>query len=138
MEKYKKVVLGLGGLNLVISTMLFFAAPLVIRLVYGEQYLDAVPVFRILAVNYFFSGTFRLLSGNLLVTQRKLKFNLIVAIISSSINVVADYFFIRTWGSIGAAWATVLVVIVSGAMSTVYLVKVFRNRGKEQSSAIRE
>ena len=136
--KYKKVVLGLGGLNLAISAVLFFAAPLVIRLVYGEQYLDAVPVFRILAVNYFFSGTFRILSGNLLVTQRKLKFNLIVAIISSSINVIADYFFIQKWGSIGAAWATVLVVIISGAMSTIYLVKVFRNQGKEQSSAIRE
>lgn len=130
---YKQILLGLGGLNLIISGILFVGAPLIIRLLFGEQYLDAVPVFRILSVNYFFSGTFRILSGNLLVTQRKLKFNLFVAIVSSLINVVADYFFIQWWGSIGAAFATVLVVFVSSILSTIYLVYTFRKNRKMAS-----
>ena len=133
LEKYKKILLGTGVMNAVISGFLFLAAPLVVRILYGEQYLDAVPVFRILAVNYFFSGTFRMISGNLLVTQRKLKFNFYVALISSSINIVADYFFIQWWGSVGAAMATVLVVLVSSIMSTVYLVAVFRGKTEETS-----
>lgn len=130
LKRYKQILLGLGGLNLVISGILFAGAPLIIRLLFGEQYLDAVPVFRILSVNYFFSGTFRILSGNLLVTQRKLKFNLFVAIVSSLTNVVADYFFIQWWGSIGAALATVLVVFVSSVLSTTYLIYTFRHNQK--------
>ena len=95
--------------------------------------MDAVPVFRLLSVNYFFSGTFRILSGNLLVTQRKLKFNLLVAIISSSANIAADFFFIQWWGSIGAALATVLVVLVSSVFSTTYLIYTFRQKAKKTS-----
>lgn len=130
LNRYKQILFGLGGLNIVISAVLFVGAPLIIRLLFGEQYLDAVPVFRILSVNYFFSGTFRILSGNLLVTQRKLKFNLFVAIVSSLTNVVADYFFIQWWGSVGAALATVLVVFVSSVLSTTYLVYTFRQNRK--------
>lgn len=133
LKRYKQILLGLGGLNLIVSGVLFAGAPLIIRLLFGEQYLDAVPVFRILSANYFFSGTFRILSGNLLVTQRKLKFNLFVAIVSSLTNVVADYFFIQWWGSIGAALATVLVVFISSTLSTIYLVQTFRQNRKMAS-----
>lgn len=131
LNNYKKVVSLLGGLNLFISAILFFAAPLIIRLLFGIQYLDSVPVFKLLAINYFFSGTFRILSGNLLVTQRKLNFNLFVAIVSSLINIVADYCFIQWWGSIGAALATILVVLVSSVLSTTYLVFTFKRKTNE-------
>lgn len=130
MQRYKQILLGLGGFNLFLSTVLFLGAPLIIQILFGEQYLDAVPVFRILSVNYFFSGTFRILSGNLLVTQRKLKFNLFVAIVSSLTNVLADYFFIQWWGAIGAAYATVLVVFVSSILSTTYLIYTFKANRK--------
>lgn len=120
--KYKQVLLGTGLLNGSISFMLVILAPYIIILVYGSNYLDAVSVFRILAINYFFSGTFRVISGNLLVTQRKLKFNLWVALISGVVNIFADYYFIQWWGSNGAAYATVLVVLVSSIMSTTYLI----------------
>lgn len=130
LNRYKQILLGLGGFNLALSAVLFAAAPLIIRILFGEQYLDAVPIFRLLAVNYFFSGTFRILSGNLLVTQRKLKFNLFVAIVSSLTNAVADYFFIQWWGSMGAALATVLVVLVASVLSTTYLIYTFRHKAK--------
>lgn len=126
LNRYKQILVGLGGFNLLLSGVLFAAAPFIIRILFGSQYLDAVPVFRILSINYFFSGTFRILSGNLLVTQRKLKFNLFVAIISSLTNVIADYFFIQWWGSLGAALATALVVFVSSVLSTTYLIYTFR------------
>lgn len=130
LNHYKKILLGLGGFNLAFSAVLFVAAPLIIRLLFGQQYIDAVPIFRLLAVNYFFSGTFRILSGNLLVTQRKLKFNLFVAIVSSLTNAVADYFFIQWWGSMGAALATVLVVLISSVLSTTYLIYTFRRKAR--------
>lgn len=132
MDKYKQLLLGMGVFNICASLVLIvFANPLV-KLLFGEAYLDAVPVFRLLAANYFVSGTFRTISGNLLVTQRKLKFNLFVAIVSSSINIIADYFFIQWWGSRGAAYATMIVVLISSIMSTSYLIYTFKNKQNNQ------
>lgn len=133
LKRYKTTLLGLGGLNMLISASLFALAPLVIRLMFGAQYLDAVPVFRLLAVNYFVSGTFRILSGNLLVTQRKLSFNLLVALISGGVNVAADFLFIGWWGPMGAALATVLVTLISSMMSTTYLIHTFKKAAKTGS-----
>lgn len=129
LKRYKQILLGLGAFNLLISAVLCLGAPLIIRLIFGYEYLDCVPVFVVLSINYFISGTFRIVSGNLLVTQRRLKFNLLVAIVSSVTNIIADYFFIRWWGSMGAAFATVLVVIISSIMSTARLIYSFKHAG---------
>ena len=126
MQSYKKILLLLGSCNLFVSIVLFTAAPLVIRLLYGNEYLDAVPIMRVLAVNFFFSGTFRVLSGNLLVTQRKLKFNFCVALMAGTVNIIADFLFIQWWGAMGAAIATLLVVAITSVANTIYLVIVFK------------
>ena len=136
LKKYKQILIGMGSLNLIISATLFFGAPLIVKMLYGTKYLDCVPIFRLLSVNYFFSGTFRILSGNLLVTQRKLKFNLVVAIIACSVNIVADYFFITWWGAIGAAIATCSVVLITSVMNTVYLVYTFKKSRAEKIADI--
>lgn len=128
LKRYKQVVLGLGAMNLAISLVLVLGAPLIVKLLYGTEYADCVPVFRILSANYFISGTFRVLSGNLLVTQRKLGFNLLVAGVSGVMNIVLDFLFISWWGSMGAAIATVCVTLLSAIMSTVYLIYTFRKK----------
>lgn len=128
LRRYKQILLGLGALNLCVSAVLVVAAPLIMGLVFGKEYLDAVPVFRLLSINYFISGTFRIVSGNLLVTQRRLKFNLLVAIVTSVTNIIADYFFIQWWGFMGAAYATVLVVLISSIMCTTRLIVSFRGK----------
>lgn len=133
LKRYKQVLLGLGSFNTVVSVALFLLAPWIVRLLFGEVYLDAVPVFRVLALNYFISGTFRILSGNLLVTQRKLKFNLLVALISGGANIAADFLFIRWWGSLGAALATVLVTLISSILSTTYLIYTFKKIPKNSN-----
>lgn len=134
MRNYKKLLLGMGAFNICVSLFLVAFAGPIVRIVFGKAYMDAIPVFRLLAVNYFVSGTFRAISGNLLVTQRKLKFNLLVAIISSSVNIVADYFFIQWWGSKGAAYATMLVVLISSILSTTYLIYTFRSKQRKTES----
>ena len=133
-KNYKKILLGIGCFDLLIALALFFMAPFIVGLVFTKEYLDAVPVFKILSLNFFVSGTFRTISGNLLVTQRKLRFNLIETIITSTINIVADYILIKRFGSMGAAFATVSVVMVSSILSTVYLLITFNKKRKKQQS----
>lgn len=123
---YKKILLCLGMFNFLLSMTLYFLAPYIIKYFFGVQYMDALYVFRILSLTYFVSGTFRVLSGNLLVTQRQLGFNLFVAIASGILNIIADYFLISKYGSWGAACANSLVVIVSSILSTAYLVYCLR------------
>ena len=120
MRRYKQLISFVGIANFFISIILFIFAPLIITIVFGRQYLDAVPIFRILSISYFFSGTFRTITGNLLVAQRKLIYNMLVAIFSGIINIVADICFIMLWNGIGAALATFFVVIMTSVMNSVY------------------
>ena len=81
-----------------------------------------------LSINYFFSGTFRTIAGNLLVTQRRLKYNTIVAVVSGLVNVLGDYILIKIIGARGAALTTMLVVLISSVMNVSYLLYVLKKK----------
>ena len=124
-RNFERVIVFLGLFNVIIALGMFVFAPFIISLVFGEQYLDAVGPFRILCISYVFSGTFRTISGNLLVTQRKLKFNLFVSIVSSGLNTALNYFMIKSYGSEGAAWATLITAVFCAILCTSYLMYTF-------------
>ena len=125
---YKRLIVPFGLFNVAVSAFMFVFAKYIIKILFGVQYLDAVTPFRILSVAYFFSATLRSLSGNLLVTQRKLKFNLFISVFSSAFNTVLNVFMIRAWASNGAAVATLLTGLLSGLISTTYLLRIFKNK----------
>lgn len=133
-SNYKKLTAVMGAANLVIGGLLFALAPFIIRIVFGTQYLDAVEPFRVLSISYIFSGTFRIIGGNLLVTQRKLTFNLIIAAVSGALNTVLNVFFITAYGSVGAAIATIITVIVTSVLNTWYLIRTFRRLPDEETN----
>ncbi|MBO6198156.1 MAG: oligosaccharide flippase family protein [Psychrobacter sp.] len=126
LRRFGQLILGLGGLNLIIGATLIIFAPFWVSLIFGAQYLDAVTSFQILCAGYIVSGTFRIIAGNLLVTQRKLTYNTVVAVISGAVNVICDFLFISWWGIEGAALATFLVQMLTGAMNTGYLVYILK------------
>lgn len=134
--QYKKILKYIGLMNLVISMTLILLASRIVPFVFGRQYDDpeTIAIFRLLSFNYFFSGTFRTIAGNLLVTQRKLKFNTFVAIVSGFLNVIGDFFFINIFGARGAAYVTLCVVFISSIMNVCYLIHVFRERSSASIS----
>lgn len=132
-QRYKQLLKAMLVVNAFITIILLVGAKPLISTIYGTEYLDAVACFRILSVSYFFSGTFRIISGNLLVTQRKVEFNLMVAIISGIVNLLGNFLLIKAFGSIGAAITTLLVVLISSVISTTYYVKII-NTGNKQTS----
>jgi len=125
-EKYKQLLKSMIIFNLIISVFLFVFAPQIITLIFGKIYIDSLTPFRILSVSYFFAGTFKIISGNLLVTQRKLKFNLIVAILSAVINIIGNIVLIQLFGVNGSAATTLIVVIFAGLLSTLYWHRVIK------------
>lgn len=126
LQKYRMMIKYVAVLNLSISLFLVFFSKTIITVIYGREYLDSLPCFVILSVSYFFSGTFRILSGNLLATQRKFTFNLIVNILCGVINLMGNIILIPKFESVGAAITTFTVVIVSSIISTSYYIYILK------------
>lgn len=120
---YYRLIKYLLILNVCISITLIVSAPLVIRILFGPQYLDAVKTFRILAFGYMIAGSFRIPAGNILASLGKVEANLWNAIMSGTANIVLDVVLIRSYGAVGAAVATVLVFLISSFISSMYLKK---------------
>lgn len=127
-ENYIRLTKYLFLLNALISMILFVFAPLIIKLLFGSQYLDSVGSFRVLAIGYFFAATFRIPVGNILNMLRKVKFGLYLSIITGTLNIVLDIVLIKIYGAIGAAYATLIVYIFTSVIGTLYLNYVLKQK----------
>lgn len=103
-------------LNFCIGLFLFLFAKPIIAIVYGEKYVTILPIFRILIISYITAASLRIPIGNILTMLRCVKYNLISSIFLGLINIVLNYYFIKSMGAIGAAWSTLLTVSLSGGM----------------------
>ena len=128
LNRYYKLTAAFGVGSALISLVMFLFAPFLIKHLFGADYLDSVPAFRVLSISFAFSCTFRTLPGTLLVTQRKLTFNFIVALISSMINTALNAVMISAYGAVGAAYATLITVLLTGAANVVYLIAVLKKK----------
>ena len=125
-KNVKKTYIGLLLLNAVIVGILMLGGPLIIRIISGEKYLASVPVLRVLAFGYFFSGTFRNLSANILAAFRRVHFGLFVAALTCVLDVGLNILLITRYGMIGAAYATFIVDVFTAALSFGYVVLLLR------------
>ena len=116
----RKLTTGVFAINFVVSSAVFLLAPIIVRILWGEKYLDAVQILRILTINFLVTGTFNKVYGNLMVAVKKVNINLLKTVIFSCLNVILDVILIRFYGSTGAAIATLIVSIGSSAFSYIY------------------
>lgn len=121
----------LGVVNGIISVTLILLAPWIIKLLWGVEYIDSLIPFRILAFNFFLSGTFRIPAGNILAMLKNVKINLIVSIAAGTTNIFLDILLIQKLGAEGAAIATVLVVMLSVVISMPVLLYKIKSLKKE-------
>lgn len=120
-KNLRKAYLGLLFCNMIICMILIVGAPLIIRVVSGDKYLSAVPVLRVLALGYFFSGTFRGLSVNILAAFRRVHYGLFISAVSCVLDIGFNILFITRFKMIGAAYATLMVDIVTAMLSFLYV-----------------
>jgi len=120
-RNYFKLTLGCAAGNSIIALGGILVAPWIIPLLFGRQYQDAVPCFIILMIGYFFSATFQVPSQNIIYTQRKVRINIIITFFAGIVNCVLDVALIFYFGSLGAAWATTLVHIISSILCFGYM-----------------
>ena len=115
-----KLLAGVFGLNVCVSIAIIILAPFIVAVLWGNKYRDAVLVLRMLVFNYLISGTFNMVLGNVMVAIKKVNINLIRTIFCSALNIILNCVLIKRYGSVGAAYATITVSIVSAGFAISY------------------
>lgn len=122
----KKIFISTFTINLIIcSSLIILAYPLII-LLSGHQYIDAIPVFRILVISYFFNGTFRSISTNILAGMKKIKYNISLSLITIILDIIFNICLINRYGMIGAAYATLSVSIIASVIAFSYVYNIVK------------
>lgn len=129
-DKYKKLTVAGVIINAAISTMLVAASKFLVPWIFGNAYSDIVPCFQILIVSFFFTATFHIPAANIIYTMHKIKINIAVTVVSNIMNCVLDFILIGKYGSIGAAYATLFVSVVTSFLFQLYLITVLRKKTK--------
>lgn len=107
----------------VIAAIGVVLTPLTIRLLYGEKYLDAIPMTYMLWGMRAMNCCIRIVPMNLLPAIGKTKFNAWVTGISCLVQIAIDYCMINAIGILGVAWGAIIVYGISGAASWIYILR---------------
>lgn len=120
-----------AAVNGLITAALLIGAPLIIWIMYGDQYMNVVPVFRVLGLNYLLYSL-RNITGNTILIRKKAKVNLLFSTLSGVLNIGMNLLLIPGFGSMGAATATLCVTGCIVLMNALYL---WRDYRKEDQTA---
>ena len=120
--------------NAVVLILIEVFSPYVVSLIYGEKYMNVSHIFRILGVNYFLSSV-TVLFGNTIAVMKKVKMNLIFAVISGLVNIGLNLILIQSYGSAGAAAATVTVTSLIIVMQVIFFITFYKKTQRENRLA---
>ena len=119
----------MGKLSAMINGGIFVGlilfAPLIVWILYGDRYMNVVPIFRILSINYLMDAA-RNITGNTIAVLRKVKINLAFSVLSGVLKIGLNVWLITSRGSVGAALATLAVTICIVVLNTAYLWRYYK------------
>lgn len=120
-KKVKEIYLFVGGVSFLIGVVMIVFSPQIVVMLWGPNYIDAVPCMRILSISFIVLSTFRITSTNILLALKRAGYTMFISIISGVANIVLDILLILKYGSIGAAYATLIVAIIASLLSFPYV-----------------
>lgn len=134
-KNYKNLLLYNGAFNLAISLFLIIFSKLIIRICFGEQYIDTLYAFIILSAGYFISASFRIPAGNILAALGKVKINLYITIIAGILQIILDVVLILNIGSIGAAISSLCIFVFTGMLNNILLYRTINGQVSHNNQA---
>ena len=129
-RKTKEIYLAVTGIGVLLAIFVYAFAPFIVRLLWGEAYLDAVPCMRILTISFVLLSI-RITSTSILLALKRAGYTMAVSIITGTVNIGLDILLTMKYGSIGAAWATLIVTFLAAALSFPYVLYIVYS-GKEK------
>lgn len=110
-----------AAIGLVCLTIAVLAKP-VVWLLYGEQYLNVVPIMRILLFAAFFNCGLRYTTANLLAAMGQVKYNMFVSALGMIMQVAINIFAVPLYGSKGVATTSCVVYFVMAVILLVVFI----------------
>lgn len=118
---YKKLFIINALVMTVLHLGLFIFAKLFVLIIYGQSYINAVPLVRLFLIASWIQSVVRGLAGNILAVTGEEAYNLKVNIIFMVLHAVVDVIAIKTLGLYGAALALIIVYLLSGLVMNIHL-----------------
>lgn len=133
-KNYKTVFLvSLAIASFVALIVFIFAKPLIV-LMYGVNYLNVVPLMRILLIAAVLNAGLRYTTANILAAMGQVKYNMLVSAFGMALQIVLDIIFINFYQTLGVAYSSCIVYAFMAIMLfIIFYNKYYRNSGKESS-----
>lgn len=114
-HNYKLTALvNIVGVGIIAIPLVLFASP-IIKFIYGQEYLNIVPLMRILLIGAYINSGFRYVTANILSAMGKIKSNLVISSIGILLQIAFDLLLIPKYGAMGVAYSNCLVFSVMAA-----------------------
>lgn len=111
---------------LLYGLVLFLFSPIIIKILYGNDYLMSIPLLQVLSLYTIFSY-YGGAKDIWILAEGKQKYLMIINIVGAVSNVILNYFWIRTYGAIGAAWASFITQFATNIVFIAMLKPLRRN-----------
>ncbi|GAB3429614.1 flippase [Niabella aquatica] len=105
--------------------LLFFFSDYLLFVMAGHKYDDALPLLKITLLTCILYPYGRQ-AGTALASAGKVKYNFVLMIINVAVLIILNYFFIKSFGVIGAAYATLISSIIGLTLNQIVLYKLFK------------
>jgi O-antigen/teichoic acid export membrane protein len=104
---YRRLLLVAGLLGMIVTLGMLITAGFIIPVAWGPQYEESIPILRVLslAVPAVYLGFVAAFLANALHAEKKA---IRIMLVCVSVNVILNSITIPLWGSLGAAWTTVI------------------------------
>jgi len=127
LKEHRRFLLLLAGGTAVLSLVLIFLAPWFIPFIFGEQYLDAIPLLQWLAPMLFI-GVFAhlyLQQGLLILSKDKVYMKIVVSI--GLFSILLNYLLISLWQEKGAVMARLITETLLALLAAIFFYKTYAN-----------
>jgi len=123
--KNKEFLLNMAKKYILLFSLLIFIfiipiclfSQIIIKLLFGAAYENSFRIMQVLLLGVAGSFIFRIPFGNILAAVGKANWNVINSYIVGFFNILMDYIFIKKYGVIGAAYATSIMIWISGLVA---------------------
>lgn len=115
----------LGGFALVAFLMTLFA-PEIVRILATDEYYDAVYIMPPIAAGVFLTSVSNMYS-NVLIYYKKPKFIMVSSFVAALLNLILNYYCIRLFGYVAAAYTTLISYIVLAVIQGIVATRIERS-----------
>lgn len=127
-QNIKNVSFVLMLLYALIAVVLTYMAPEIVRVLATEEYMEAIYIMPPIAAGVFFTAYANIYS-DIAVYFKKTKYVMYPAIVAAAANVVLNFFFIKMFGYMAAAYTTLIAYILLAYLQALWANKVCKENG---------